>query len=147
MDLGADSITTDSMEELRRIFDLCDEYNQGVIHVSNFIQVFKSHLASSNGSDCTSLNKECVNEKSKSSKGNESALSSEDEEQLVKFFDPDSDGLMSFSDFVKGVEVLRAKEAADQSGDTTYESFSSNGSNSSFCEVRINGSASIQQIN
>lgn len=131
MELRPESISKDSMEELRRIFDLCDEYNQGFIPVQNFIQVFKRHLEVSTSNLGTvsspSEQKPIVSKDI----GNESTLSNEEEEELIKFFDPDSDGLMSFADFVNGVESLRAKESAERSGDTTYESFSSNGSNSS----------------
>ena len=131
MGLRSESISNDSMEELRRIFDLCDEYNQGFIPVKNFIQVFKRHLeVSTSNFDTVSSRSEQKPIESKDI-GNESRLSNEEEEELIKFFDPDSDGLMSFPDFVNGVESLRAKESAERSGDTTYESFSSNGSNSS----------------
>ena len=132
MGLRSESISNDSMEELRRIFDLCDEYNQGFIPVQNFIQVFKRHLeVSTSNFDTGSSPSEQNTEKPIESKdiGNESTLSNE--EELIKFFDPDSDGLMSFADFVNGVELLRAKESAERSGDTTYESFSSIGSSSS----------------
>ena len=145
MELRSDSISSDSMEELRRIFDLCDEFNQGLIPVSNFIQVFKRHIGSNNVSSTDSFSSNGLSsgseEGAKGADGgnDESTLSNEEEEQLIKFFDPDSDGLMSFADFVNGVEILRSKEnAANQSGGTTYESFSSkdsNGGDQSFCEV------------
>lgn len=125
-ELRSESINSDSMEELRQIFDLCDEFNQGFIPVKSFIQVFKRHLVQPD----SEVNPDDTDgtDSSGSKKMNESTLSNEEEERLIKFFDPDSDGLMSFADFVKGVEILRTKEAAEKSGDTTYESFSSNGS-------------------
>lgn len=138
MELRSESISNDSMEELRRIFDLCDEYNQGFIPVQNFIQVFKRHLEVSTRNFDTVPEEKTKKPVVSKDVGNESTLSNEEEEELIKFFDPDSDGLMSFADFVNGVESLRAKESAERSGDTTYESFSSNGSSSSCantCEV------------
>ena len=145
MELRSESISADSMEELRRIFDQCDEYNQGFIPVSNFIQVFKGFISPSQDIDIPKRTSrgsspELVEE---DGGGGKSKLSSEEEEELIKFFDPDADGLMSFADFLKGVEILRSKEAAEKSGDTTYESCSSNDSKSdqghgdSFCEVSL----------
>ena len=118
--------TSDSAEELKRIFNLCDENKQGFISVNNFLKEFKR-----------SFEEENVH------------MSDQEEKQFIECFDSDGDGLISFADFCKGVENVReissscnSSRLGNNSSRNHTRSTDSNDSNEKFYSLSPSSSSS-----